>query len=200
MKKSIKKIISLALVMTMLLLTMMVVSAEGTIAADEVSFEEELMPMTADYCGSNYAYGFTGRIYSYRYNSSIEIVVRVGEITNQVSLEPSDYTTSFASKVNTMNSYYNNIRSTDYISARNHIKDDSEIAELFETSNYNQNSIAEVLEGKLVSYYLQNNSDNLSSDQIIEKASLEASVLSPWLKCEIDAYRIFYRYLIDDES
>ena len=63
MKKSIKKIISLALVMTMLLSTMMVVSAEGTIAAENVSFEEELMPMAATACFS--AIGYSGTVYKY---------------------------------------------------------------------------------------------------------------------------------------
>ena len=76
MKRSIKRIISFALVMTMLLSTMITVSAEGTIAAENFSVEDELMPLAADPCASNNAAGFSGKPFVYFYNGVNEINLR----------------------------------------------------------------------------------------------------------------------------
>ena len=101
MKRSIKRIISFALVMTMLLSTMITVSAEGTIATEDVSFEDELMPLVADPCASNNAAGFSGVAFVYFYNGLNEINLRYN-VRTIIPGEPNDTSDSYVECVDEM--------------------------------------------------------------------------------------------------
>lgn len=105
MKRSIKRIISFALVMTMLLSTMLVVSAEGTNVAESFSVEEELMPMAATNCIPTSAKGYSGKTYSYSYSSTN---VRLHKGADNKSGLRSSESESFINNVIGMANIYNN--------------------------------------------------------------------------------------------
>ena len=105
MKKSIKKLISLALVMTMLLSTMMVVSAEGTIATEDVSFEEELMPLAATNCLYTSTRGYSGAYY--RFSGTGVITLSAAGVTK--SAAPNLHSDMFITEIQIMADIYENL-------------------------------------------------------------------------------------------
>ena len=166
MKRNIKRIISFALVMTFLLSTMITVSAEGTIAAENFSVEDELMPMSADYCGSGHAYGFTPRTYTYYYvtiDSTIYAVLRLvepGEDPIVVTIEPNWESDLFIQYVQDAMSYYmqNITYQSDLYYAWNGIRGYSIMNTILDYDSFDEEEVFIVIKYHLIEY--NNNSSN----------------------------------------